>query len=452
MTNACTRRDFLRLAGLGAASMAVPASGLFAADHIKPNVILILADDQGYADVGAHGCRDLKTPNIDSIARNGIRCTNGYSSCPVCSPMRAGLLTGRYQQRFGFYHNPPKEMDRTNWGLPLDQKTFAQYMKAQGYATGIVGKWHQGDNEPFHPNKRGFDEFFGFVGGAHNYMHPESGSFNNLQRNGKPVDEKEYLTYAFGREAVSFVERHKAEPFFLYLAFNAPHSPLQAAVRDQDKFPEIEDKRRRTFAQMTLAMDNCIGDVLKKVRDLGLEEDTLIVYMSDNGGPTAGNTSRNDPFKGGKTQVHEGGIRVPFMLQWKGTIPAGKTYDRPVISLDLLPTAVAAAGGKTASNVDGVDLMPYLTGKNSGAPHQALCWHFDKQMAIRKGDWKLSRHDEKGLRLHNLADDPAEKTDLAGENADKVSELLAEWDKWSAKNIKPLWSSKSDAPWTDETW
>jgi len=437
---------------MGTAAMALPTSDLFAADYIKPNVIVILADDQGFADIGVHGCKDCRTPNIDSIARNGIRFTNGYTSCPVCSPMRAGLQTGRYQQRFGFYHNPPKDLDRTNWGLPLDQKTFAQYMKEQGYVTAAIGKWHLGDNEPFHPNKRGYDEFFGFVGGAHNYMHPESGSFNAVQRNGKPVDEKEYLTYAFGREAVSFIERNKKKPFFLYLAFNAPHSPLQAAVRDQEKFPEIQDQRRRTFAQMQLAMDNCIGDVLKKVREAGLEEDTLIVYMSDNGAPTPGNTSRNDPFKGFKTQVHEGGIHVPFMMQWKGKIPAGKTYDKPVISLDLLPTAVAAAGGKIASNVDGVDLMPYITGKKTGSPHRALFWHFDKQSAIRMGDWKLSRHEDKGIRLHNLANDPTEKTDLAHEDRDKVAELLAEWERWSADNVKPMWPSKADAPWTNETW
>ncbi len=452
MTNAYTRRDFLRLAGMGAAAIALPTSGLFAAETRKPNVIVILADDQGFADVGVHGCKDSPTPYIDSIAKNGVRFTDGYTSCPVCSPMRAGLLTGRHQQRFGFYHNPPKDLDRTNWGLPLDQKTFAQYMKELGYATGIVGKWHQGDNEPFHPNKRGFDEFFGFIGGAHNYMTPESGSFNMVQRNGKPVEERDYLTYAFGREAVSFIEQHKDEPFFLYLAFNAPHSPLQAAIRDRKAFPEIEDNRRRTFAQMQLAMDKCIGDVLAKVRLSGLEEDTLIIYMSDNGGPTPGNTSRNDPFKGFKTQVHEGGIHVPFMMQWKGRISAGKTYSKPIISLDLLPTAVAAAGGKVAANVDGVDLMPYITGKKSGAPHESLCWQFDKQSAIRKGDWKLSKHEDKGVRLYNLANDPTEKNDLAAEDRDKVSELLADWDKWNAGNIKPLWPSKSDAAWTNETW
>ena len=452
MTNTYTRRDFIRFAGMSAAATALPLPDLFAADYIKPNVIVILADDQGFADVSVHGCKDSPTPNIDSIARNGIRFTDGYTSCPVCSPMRAGLLTGRYQQRFGFYHNPPSDLDRTNWGLPLDQKTFAQYMKAEGYATGAIGKWHLGDNEPFHPNKRGFDEFFGFIGGAHNYLQPESGSFNAVQRNGKPVDEKFYLTYAFGREAVSFIEKNKEKPFFLYLAFNAPHSPLQAAPRDDKAFPEIKDERRRTFAKMQLAMDNVVGDVLAKVREEQLEDDTLIIYMSDNGGPTPGNTSRNDPFKGFKTQVHEGGIRVPFMMQWKGKIPAGKTYSKPVISLDILPTAVAASGGKVADNLDGVNLLPYLKGDDPGAPHESLCWLFDKQSAVRKGEWKLSRHEEHGMRLHNLANDPGEKNDLASEDADKVSELLAAWDRWNAKNVKPLWPSKTDAPWTDTDW
>ncbi len=450
--NTHSRRDFLRLSGLGAAAALLPSLPAFSAQDRKPNVIVILSDDQGYQDVGCHGCVDVPTPNLDSIAKNGIRFTDGYVSCPVCSPSRAGLLTGRYQTRFGHEGNPTPQMDRQNWGLPLSEKTIAEYMKENGYKTGVIGKWHLGDNAQYHPNKRGFDEFFGFIGGAHPYMDPTINSFNMIQRNGKPVDERMHLTYAFGREAVSFIDRHKKEPFFLYLAFNAVHGPLQRPVRLNDAFPEITDEKRRSYATLLKSMDDAIGSVLAKVREEKLEKDTLIIFLGDNGGPTPGTTAKNDPLKGYKTQVHEGGIRVPFMMQWPGRIPAGKTYSKPIISLDILPTVVAAAGGKVDGKVEGVDILPYITGKKTGAPHDMLCWRFGKQSAIRMGDWKLSRHEEKGIRLHNLANDPGEKNDLAGEYADKVSELTAAWDRWNSRNVRAAWPIKQDAPWTNDTW
>jgi arylsulfatase A-like enzyme len=325
-------------------------------------------------------------------------------------------------------------------------------MKANGYATGMVGKWHLGDDAAHHPNKRGFDEYFGFVGGAHPYLDPTLKSFNTIQRDGKPYDEKEHLTYAFGREAVSFIDRHKEKPFFLYLAFNAVHAPLQPPIRLAKEFTEIKDEKRRAFAKLLKSMDDAVGQVLTKVREAGLENDTLIFFLSDNGGPTESTTSRNDPFKGYKTQVHEGGIRVPFMAQWKGHLPAGKTYEKPIIALDILPTAVAVAGGKVDDNVDGVNLLRYLENGKSGAPHDALCWRYDKQSAVRMGDWKLARHEVYGTRLFNLASDPGEKEDLAGENPDKVSELLAAWDTWNSKNIKAMWPSQPHPPWTEKFW
>ena len=432
--------------------MALPIPQLLAAEERKPNVILILADDMGYAEMSCQGCKDVPTPNIDSIARNGVRCTNGYVSCPVCSPTRAGLMTGRYQQRFGHEFNTGGRLDMKDWGLPLDQKTVANYMKEQGYATGIVGKWHLGDIKKYHPNSRGFDEYFGFIGGMHPYLNPTLKSFNTIQRDGKPYDEKEYLTYAFGREAVSFIDRHKEKPFFLYLAFNAVHSPLEGAIRDANAFPEIEDPKRRTFAKMLMAMDNAVGSVLAKVRESGLENNTLIIFLSDNGGPTPETTSSNLPLKGYKTQVHEGGIRIPFMAQWKGRLPAGKVYDKPVISLDILPTAVAAAGGKAGANVEGVDLIPYLSSEKAGPPHHALYWRYYKQAAIRLGDWKLARHDEYGARLFNLSSDPGEQNDLSAQNPDKVKELQSAWDKWNSRNTEPLWPATPHPPWTEKFW
>ncbi len=451
MKNAYTRRDFLRLAGMGAAAVALPTTGLFAAGKRKPNIIFIVSDDHGYADMSCQG-GDIPTPNLDSIAKNGVRFTDGYVSAPVCSPSRAGFMTGRYQQRFGYYHNASAEVRIPNWGLPVDQKTFADCMKAEGYATGMIGKWHLGDKEQFHPNKRGFDEFFGFIGGLHDYFDPKLGTFNAIQRNGKDVDEKEHLTYAFAREAVSFIHKNKDKPFFLYLAFNAVHQPLQPPLRLEKDFSEIEDQKRRRFAKMLKSMDEAVGSVLTKVREAGLEDDTLIVFMGDNGGPTEGNTSRNDPYKGYKDQVFEGGIRVPFMAQWKGQLPAGKTYDKPIISLDILPTAVAAAGGKVASNLEGVDLLPYVKGEKKDAPHDALYWRYDKQSAIRKGDWKLVMHEERGIRLFNLANDPGEAEDLAKENPDKVKELQAAWDRWNAANTKPMWGCGTHPEWEKHFW
>lgn len=439
------------MAGVGTAALALPGASI-AAPARRPNVIVIFSDDHGWAEISCNAKTDAPTPHIDSIAANGVRFTDGYVTCPVCSPSRAGLLTGRYQQRFGHEGNPRPQMDRRNWGLPVSEKTMGDYFRELGYVTGAVGKWHLGDNAPFHPNRRGFDEFFGFIGGAHPYLDPTLKSFNMIQRDGKPVDEKEYLTDAFAREAVSSIERHKSKPFFLYLPFNAVHSPLDTPPKLAESFPEIKDPKRQAYARVQKSMDDAVGQVLAKVREAGIEEDTIIVFLGDNGGPTPGTTSSNLPFKGYKTQVFEGGIRVPFVMQWKGRIPAGQVESRPVSSLDLLPTALSAAGGKAPALLDGVDLMPYLTGANRARPHSALYWRFDEQSAIRLGDWKLARHQRLGARLYDLRDDPGEAKDLSEENPAKVTELQKVWDEWDFGNKKPLWAPKKDAPWIDTLW
>jgi arylsulfatase A-like enzyme len=424
----------------------------------KPNVIILLADDLGYADVGFQGCKDIPTPHIDALARNGIRCTNGYVSGPYCSPTRAGLMTGRYQQRFGHEFNPGGNGKDSLIGLPVSETTIADRMKAAGYATGLVGKWHLGFAAKFHPQKRGFDEYFGFLGGAHPYF-PGKGA--PILRGTDPVMEKDYLTHAFGREAVAFIDRHKSEPFFLYLAFNAVHTPMQAPEDRLKRFASILDDRRRTYAGMLDPMDEAIGKVMDKLRAEKLEEDTLIFFFSDNGGPvmpgTTINGSRNTPLRGSKRTTLEGGIRVPFVVHWKGRLPAGKVYDHPVIQLDVLPTALAAAGVavKPEWKLDGVDLLPYLSGKETGKPHETLYWRLGKQMACRHGDWKLVRYDttadavdakppaKAGLsptKLYNLARDIGEATDLAAKESEKVKELEAIWDKWSDAMAKPLWA------------
>ncbi len=433
------------------AAALAPAGALAEGPPARPNVVAILADDLGYADVGFQGCKDIPTPHIDSLARSGVRCTSGYVSGPYCSPTRAGLLTGRYQQRFGHEFNPGNGPDA---GLPLSETTIADRLKAAGYVTGLVGKWHLGNAPKFHPQKRGFDEFFGFLGGAHPYL-PGRGA--PIYRGTEVVHEKEYLTDAFAREAVAFIDRHKAKPFFLYLAFNAVHTPMQATEPRLKRFEAIAEKPRRTYAAMTAAMDEAVGRVLGKLRSAGLEEDTLIFFFSDNGGPTMRgttiNASRNTPLRGSKRTTLEGGIRVPFVVRWKGKLPAGKVYDLPVIQLDVLPTALAAAGVAVRPEwqLDGVDLLPYLGGRNGSPPHETLYWRLGQQTAIRRGDWKLVRYDstvdgEPGrvtpARLYDLARDVGEANDLAAKQPERARELEAAWRKWSDQLARPRWGAR----------
>jgi arylsulfatase A-like enzyme len=303
-----------------------------------------------------------------------------------------------------------------------------------------VGKWHLGYEEKFHPMSRGFDEFFGFLGGGHSYLDWAQGQ--PVMRGREPVSEQTYLTDAFGREAVAFVERHKGRPFFLYLAFNAVHTPMDATEKYLGRFKGIQDPRRRTYAAMTSAMDDAVGEVLAKLRESGLEERTLIFYVSDNGGPPA-NASNNAPLRGNKAQTLEGGVRVPFFVQWKGRLPGGRTYDRPVIQLDVCTTALAAAGATTpkdSAKLDGVNLLPYLKGEKAGDPHEALYWRFGKQTAVRAGDWKLVRHRQStSAELYDLSDDVGESKDLAAARPKKVKELQALWDKWNAELSPPKW-------------
>jgi arylsulfatase A-like enzyme len=427
---------------------------LSAASAAKPNILLIVGDDMGYADVGFHGCKDIPTPNLDALAAAGVRFTNGYVSGPYCSPTRAGLMTGRYQTRFGHEFNPSG-----SHGLPSTEKTIADRLKAAGYATGIVGKWHLGSQPAMHPQKRGFDEFFGFLGGAHSYF-----DAGGILRGNEPVKELDYTTDAFGREAAAFIERHKSAPWFLYLAFNAVHTPMHATDNRLAKFPGIADKTRRTYDAMMLAMDEAIGRVRKKLADAGLEKSTLVTFISDNGGPTMPgvtvNGSRNAPLRGSKRTTLEGGIRVPFVVAWPGRVKPG-VYEQPVIQLDLHTTALAAAGVevKPEWKLDGVNLLPFLSGKQTNAPHDALYWRFGEQMAIRVDDYKLVRYDSNAdtltgarnqpvttAKLYNLTADIGETKDLAAEQPDKLKELQAKWDAWNATLAAPLWGGgKADS-------
>ncbi len=437
------------LALLSIASHAAPAG--------RPNILVIVADDLGYGELSVQGfTQQIPTPHIDSLAKNGTRFTSGYVSGPYCSPTRAGLMTGRYQQRFGHEFNPgPAEQAVDNFGLSLDEKTIGDRLKAAGYATGWFGKSHLGYKPEFHPLKRGFDEYLGFLGGSHSYLDAAGDKNNPILRGTTPVDNLAYTTEAFAHEAVNFIDKHKNEPWLVYLPFNAVHAPLQSTEKYLQHFVSIEDSKRRTFAAMLAAMDEAIGSVLAKIRANGQEENTLIFFISDNGGPTPTTTSGNGPLHGFKAQTWEGGIRVPWIVQWKGHVPAGKVDDRPVIQLDILPTALAAAGVPIQPEwkLDGVNLLPYLTGEKSGPPHDALYWRFGQQIAIRAGDWKLVKapgggveDGEKlgkattaGAQLYNLAKDIGETKNLADAEPAKVKQLAAMWDKWNSELMDPKW-------------
>ena len=422
----------------------------------KPNMIVIMCDDLGYADVGFNGCQDIPTPHIDSIARNGVRCTNGYVAYSVCGPSRAGFMTARYPQRFGFERNPQYQPQDSDMGLTREEKTIAELLRPAGYHSGIIGKWHLGAHIPTsHPMKRGFDEFYGHLGGGHVYFPEkltirrsqdakgESESYRTwLMKNFEPVPPRKYLTDDFSDEAVSFVERNRDWPFFLFLSYNAPHTPLEATEKYLNRFSDIQDPKRKTYAAMVSAVDDGVGRVLKEVRRHGLEEKTIICFLSDNGGPTSKNASRNNPLRGDKGDAWEGGFRVPFALQWKGRLPQGADYPKPVSALDLGGTVVALSGTEVPEGkpLDGVNLIPYLTGENKGAPHEAIYLRqFDRnRFAVRQGNEKILIPWKGGkAQLYDLGKDLGESTDLADRFPDKVEHLNRLCIQWNRQLREP---------------
>jgi arylsulfatase B len=452
------------------------------AERRQPNVVVILADDLGYGELGCQGNWQIPTPHIDSIASQGVRFTAGYVTGPNCSPSRAGLLTGRYGTRFGHEFNPigAKNEDPA-FGLPLTETTLAEVLRDAGYVTGAIGKWHLGGVARYHPQRRGFDSFFGFMHEGHFYLpapwtgaatmlrrrtlpggglgrrtfgdmtystrmggnEPEYDANNPLVRDGQPEAEAAYLTDAFTREAIGFIDRQRDKPFFLYLAYNAVHSPLQGADAYVKKFASIEDVHRRIFAAMLSNLDDGVGAILTKLRAVGLENDTLVFFLSDNGGPTRELTSSNKPLRGEKGSLYEGGIRVPFMLRWPGRLSAGAGYDKPVSSTDIFATSLAAAGAKLQKEleVDGVDLMPYLSGEAHGSPHESLYWRQGRNTAVRVDDWKLVRHgsgkDEGQWELYDLAQDIGETKNLAEAERQRRDSLIGVWQKLNAQMIEP---------------
>ncbi len=434
----------------------------------RPNILLIVADDLGYSDVGFQGARDIRTPHLDRLAASGVRCTDGYVSYPVCSPSRAGFLTGRYQQRFGYEFNPKWDATAVTHGLPLSETTLADSLRSAGYTTGAVGKWHLGAHPQFHPNRRGFDEYFGFLGGGHRYLpgsvaEVEIGAGKKaaatanteetsaILHNSTEVPEIGELTTRLGEEATASVIRHARDrkPWFLYLAFNAPHTPLQAREDMLKKYASITDERRRTYAAMVATVDEAVGHIVAALEATGQRARTLIFFISDNGGPMTkrnANASVNSPLRGQKGDVFEGGIRVPFLVSWPARIRAGRTYAKPVISLDVLPTALAAAGttrDAKLSVLDGVNLLPFLTGKNPAAPHARLFWRMDggEAFAVREGNWKWMRTYQNAPQLYDLATDLGESRDLATAHPEIAARLAASSADWNRGLVAPAFGN-----------
>jgi arylsulfatase A-like enzyme len=433
--------------GLALIMMALAVSACQTEER-PPNLVILFSDDAGYADFGFQGSSDVETPNLDQLAASGIRFTDGYVSASVCAPSRAGLLTGRYQQRFGFEYNLPGARDASIpdsvRGLPLSETTIADELGRLGYATGLVGKWHQGLDDRFHPLNRGFDEFFGMRAGSSGYM---AGRARAIENGFEPVPPESmgYLTDEFGDRAVDFVTRHKDEPFFLFLSFNAPHTPMQARPDYlAEALPRFSTAVRAANTAMTRSLDDNVGKVIEVLRDLDLEDNTLVVFVNDNGGAMPYNGSHNAPLRGAKGTVLEGGVRVPFLISWPGTLEAGSVFDAPVSTLDLLPTFVAVAGGQPIrTDLDGVDLMPFIGSPDSvGVPHDTLYWKLNWGAALRAGHWKLVRTPADEYQLFDLQKDVAERTDLSSSEPERLARMVGALERWETGMPDPIWVSE----------
>ena len=401
------------------------------------NVVVIVSDDQGYADISCYPHPDeVSTPNIDRLATEGARLTNGYASCPVCAPTRAGILTGRYQQRFGFY-----EASDSRAGLPRSETTLADLLRNAGYATGVFGKWHLGYEPRYRPLERGFDTFYGFLGhGGHDFFDLSiTDEVTSIYRDGQPIDDSGYLTRNITREAVAFIERNRDQPFFAYVPYNAVHNPIQAPKDYISRFSN-PDPKRNTYLAMLAIMDEGIGAILDALDRLDLAQNTLVIFLSDNGG-ARGTTAVNGALRNYKHSVYEGGIRVPFLLRWPARIPPGTVSDEPVISIDVFTTALAASGVDPPANLDldSRDILPAITGSLERPLHDALFWNWigkdsDKGWAIRKGRWKLLA-DKGNLELYDLSSDISESRNLADKEPRIVDELYTRYQTWQEQIV-----------------
>ena len=409
--------------------------------NYKPNIIIFYIDDMGYGQPSCYGGELVNTPNIDNLAENGVRFTNGYVSAPISSPSRVGLLTGRYQARTGHDANtgvPGRELE-------INETTIAQRLKDLGYKTGIVGKWHVGETTlDYLPLARGFDYYFGHAGNINEMRGRQYIDGNiSVEFPSHPITSE-----TWAKKSIDFIETNDpgktGNPFFLYLAFNAVHTPIVAKESTLKQLKHIENIRERTYAGLIMEADDAIGQVMKIIRKMGIEENTLIYCISDNGG--AYSLAEMNGLRGRKWYLFEGGIRVPFIIQWKSKIDSGWVSDEPVIQLDVLPTVINAAGGEVNSDweIDGVNLLPYLIGNDDTINRDALYWRFGSQYAIRKGDWKLVKalEAQKKPILINLKEDKAETTDLFSSYPEIAEELQKKWDDWNSQMKPPRWNDE----------
>ena len=452
-------------------SILIAGTSTIAADQSpssQPNVVLILTDDMGYSDVSPFGDSEIETPNLAKLIDHGTRLTNCYVSAPICVPSRMGLLTGRYQQRYGVYDNVYSVEANRLW---VQQSTLANHLQSAGYRTANIGKWHlSGNRAPWKlppPHQRGFDEYVGIRGGMDNFW-PGTPLLRRVGETYEEFPSPDYLTDFFGDEAKRFIEREHDNPFFLYLAFNAPHAPLQALERDQRAIGTgWISSDRRTYDGMVRAIDRNVGKVLNALETGGLTERTLVIFLNDNGGggnnaaKHTRNTARNLPYRGHKFDVTEGGIRVPMVVSLPGRVPNGEEYSGLASSLDVVPTVLAATGisPEEPAMFDGVNLLPYLTGQKQGSPHEQLCWlqkHWVRpnqhqvdrntyQFGIRRGRWKALRMQQqfdgspnRDWELYDLSRDPSELQDVATEYPEIVSELAERFASWRNQMHPPL--------------
>ncbi|WP_017446897.1 sulfatase-like hydrolase/transferase [Gayadomonas joobiniege] len=424
----------------------------------QPNILVLFADDAGYADFGFHGSKVMRTPNLDKLAEEGIIFDQAYVTDPTCGPSRAGLITGKYQQKFGFEeNNVPGYMDKNSallgdeMGLPLDQKTMGDYLKALGYATAYYGKWHLGGADRYHPTKRGFDEFYGFRDGqrsffpytakrrAHSHLAYLERGFGFYQ------EHQGYLTDVLAEDASQFIKQQvkKNKPFFAFVSFNAVHTPMEATEEDLAQFPHLSGNRK-IVAAMTLALDRASGHLLDTLETLGVADNTIVIFTNDNGGPTDKNASDNAPFSGTKSNHLEGGLRVPMIMRWPAKLSGKQKYHYPVMTFDLLPTFYAAAGGSMdqLTDIDGVNLIPYLQGEKQNRPHQTLFWKKDVRATVRDGDWKLVRYPDRPAELYRVSSDEKEVRNLAAVYPDKVKNMFKQLFDWESSLDRPLWLLK----------
>jgi arylsulfatase A-like enzyme len=427
----------------------------------KPNIVLIVADDLGYGDLGSYGAPDTKTPNLDRLAREGVRLTDYYANAPVCTPTRAALISGRYQQRVmlerPLQNNPSTPATGLDIGLPVTGRSLPQLLKNAGYATALVGKWHLGFKPQFHPNAHGFTYFWGYLAGAIDwYAHVRGDGEADLWENDKPVTFDGYFDHELTKRAVSFIRDHAREPFFIEVAMGAPHWPFQSphhpsvAVRKNNSmFQQAADPNpptRSDYVEIVEDADVGIGRILEAIEQQGLAPNTLVIFISDNGGEWL---SRNAPFFHRKDTLWEGGVRVPAILRWPGVLPSGRTSSQVAITMDLTATILHAAGADTRdARLEGIDLVPLLRG-TSPSLERTLFWRVSmatrQQRSVRSGDWKLLV-DGTIQMLFDVRRDPGERNDLAARHPEIVRKLQAQIEAWEKDVDGEAASNKSVQP------